>query len=333
VLESQRERFLEKLGATIVSDADNRLTYSFSGISHDVHKEFPMVVIAEVSSYCNLVCMGCPYKDLSREHGFMDFDLFRKVVDEVAPYGVRSWFHFMGEPLMHPRIFDMIDYAVDAGLGYFGLSTNGLLLDDHNIERLLDSGLQRLEISIDSLDPELFALLRPGGNPNRILKNAHRYFERKYERGDFYPITSVSRRDMMENQHERDAFLQHWNGVLEEPDFVLGLKWISWGGHEGLDSATYQLPATRLPCPKLWDTLLVLQDGTVVTCPPKWDAQAVMGNVTNSSIRDIWAGREYVTLRERHLTDDLEGEPVCENCTDWWVSLGMVTYENLSTTS
>jgi len=100
----------------------------------------------------------------------MEFDLFKKIINEVSQYQVRSWFHFMGKPLMHPQIFEFINYAMQQGLPYFGMSSNGLMLNKDVIEKILASKIYRFEISLDSLDPELLRNLQPGGNPNTIIK-------------------------------------------------------------------------------------------------------------------------------------------------------------------
>jgi MoaA/NifB/PqqE/SkfB family radical SAM enzyme len=276
--------------------------------------------------------MGCPQSDLTRKRGFMEVDVFKRVVDEAVAFDSRTWLHFMGEPLMHPHIFEMIEYAADRGLGYFGISTNGLLLSDENIDRVLDSPLQRFEISLDAIDPGLFAVLRPGGSPERIIENAHEFFRRKYARNQNHPITSVSTRIMKQNAAHVREFAEYWNAILQPPDFILGIGWNSWGGHEGLEQATYEVTGPRVPCLKLWTTAFVLSDGMVVTCDPMWNGQVPMGNVNESSLQQIWTGDVYTERRRAHLEGRYEELAVCDNCTDWYRETSEETHRNLSST-
>ena len=321
---------LESLPADRIRETEDRVYFSTGKKHHEVHKEFPQILLIETSSFCNLVCMGCPQKDLSRKRGFIDVDVFKRVVDEAAEYDTRTWFHFMGEPLMHPHIFEMVAYAAEKGLPYFGMSTNGLLLSEENIERVLDSGLQRFEISLDAIDPELFALLRPGGSPERIIENAHEFFRRKYARNQEHPITSVSTRIMKENAAQTREFADYWNSILQPPDFILAIGWNSWGGHEGLEQATYEVSGPRVPCLKLWTTAFVLSDGMLVTCDPMWDGQVPMGYVTESSVEEIWNGEIYWERRQAHLDGRYQELAVCDGCTDWWRETSEETHRNLS---
>jgi radical SAM protein with 4Fe4S-binding SPASM domain len=327
-MNDQLHALLTSLDADDIRESDDRVYFEAFGKQRDVHKDFPLVLIVESSSYCNLVCVGCPHKDLTRRRGFIKWDLFTKIIDEAARYDVRTWLHFMGEPLMHPQIFDMIDYATQKNLSYFGMSTNGILLTERNRGRILDSGLTRFEISVDSLDPDLLGLLRPGGSPETIIANAHAFFEEKYARGRTHPVTSVSMRQMQENAHEVDSFVAHWKEILQPPDFVLAIAWNSWGGKEGVEHARYQAPSWRVPCLKLWNMAMVLQDGRMVTCDAMYDGQVVMGDVNEQSIHEIYNGETYRAMRQCHLDGRAADLDICNGCSDWYREL--VLHDNLT---
>jgi len=324
------EELFAALGATDFEADNERLKFNVGAKKQELNSDFPLVVIVETTSCCNLICSGCPQSEISRRRGFMDKGLFEKIIDELAGHYTRTWFHFMGEPLMNPTIFELLDYARQRDLPYYGMSTNAVLLTDENIEKILDSGLKRFEISLDSLDPTLLSQMRPGADPNSIIKNAHRFFELKYARGQEWPITSVSVREMKANAHEAAEFAAHWQPILREPDFVLSIRYNSWGGNQGLEQATYDVPADRKPCLKLWNTLFVLVDGQVVTCDPMFDAQVVMGDVTKASIKEVWDGDAYQQLRRKHLDGAYAGVPVCETCTDWCREIDASQHKNLT---
>jgi len=109
----------------------------------------------------------------------------------------------------------------------------------------------------------------------------------------------VAVRELQENAHEIEKFIAYWNKILKKPDFVMSILYDSWGGHENQEHSTWSVPDKRLPCLKLWNTLIILTDGRVITCEGRWDAQRVIGDIKISSIREIWHNNEYNADRQK----------------------------------
>lgn len=78
------------------------------------------------------------------------------------------------------------------------------------------------------------------------------------------------------------------------------------------------MPETQLLCLKLWNIMIILADDRVVTCNSKGDAQLVMGDVHNSTIKEIYNGNEYQQVRQRHLDGEAKEVIVCGDCVDWY---------------
>lgn len=331
-MDQQLVRLLKVLNAREIRETEDAVYFKIGERQQEIYKGFPLVVQVETSSYCNMVCLGCPQKDMTRSRGFMDPELFEKIVDELGNYRSRVWLHYMGEPLMHPKIFDLIEYA-SGKLSYFGMSSNGILLTRDMIERILDSELQRFEISLDSLDLGLLDKLRPGGNPKNIIENAHEFFRIKYKRGQKYPITSINYRELRENLHETEKFGAHWKKILKEPDFVLAFPYERFGGHESAEHAAYTIAAERQPCLKLWNKALILSDGRLITCDAMFNGQMVMGDARTASIREIWNSPEYYKVRQKHI-DGLANElKICSECDSWYREVGPKDFRNLTSTT
>lgn len=325
----QLAQLLDVLEAKEISEKDQMVHFKVGDREHKLREDFPAVIQVETSSFCNLVCLGCPQKDMTRPRGFMKPDLFKKIVDELSQYKTRVWLHYMGEPLMHPKIFDLIEYASEK-LPYFGMASNAMILTKNRIEKILDSGLKRFEISIDSLDPDLLDELRPGGNPEMILHNAHEFFRIKYERGQQYPVTSINYRELKENIHETEAFAAHWKNILQEPDFVLAFPYERFGGHEAAEHATYTIAASRKPCLKLFNKVLILSDGRLVTCDAMFNGQVVMGDTNTDSIAEIWKSPAYYEMRQKHIDGKAEEIAICKGCDSWYREVGPKDFKNLT---
>lgn len=110
----------------------------------------------ELTNACNFSCVYCPINKMTRRKGFMEFNLAKHIIDEVAETQVYHSvaFHIMGEPLLHPHIIDLTEYASQKGLKVH-LVTNGAFLEK-KIDGLLDAGVARITISLETPSEESF---------------------------------------------------------------------------------------------------------------------------------------------------------------------------------
>ncbi len=115
----------------------------------------------ELTNFCNFSCTFCPDGVMTRKRGFMDVGLARSVLDQIAEMDLarKVTFHVMGEPLMHPRLLEIIDHAHLRGLK-IGLTTNGALLTESMIRELAVRDLHQIDISLQTPDEESFLATR-----------------------------------------------------------------------------------------------------------------------------------------------------------------------------
>ncbi len=128
---------------------------------------YPVDIIVEVTRYCNLKCIMCPYPNLKRSKGHMEFATFKKIVDETARenQNARIWLAIMGEPLiLGEKVATYIQYAKEQGVREVCLNTNAVFLTDKIADKLLSSGLDKLLVSIDAMTAEAYDKIRVGGN-------------------------------------------------------------------------------------------------------------------------------------------------------------------------
>lgn len=155
---------------------------------------YPKMVFIEPTTRCNLKCTHCGrtyWKDRSKIRD-MEFETFAKLVAELKELGVPAiTIQGLGEPLMHKRIFDMIDCAQQAGL-YSRFNTNLTLLSDENAERLVRSGHSEVAVSIESIDPETFADIRRGTTLDVVLGNLEKLCNTKKRLNSETPLIRVS---------------------------------------------------------------------------------------------------------------------------------------------
>ena len=117
----------------------------------------PMTISIEPTTACNLRCPECPsgLRAFSRPTGNLKQDFFRKTIDELHKQLIYLIFYFQGEPYINPGFLDMVKYAKDKGI-YTITSTNGHFLNDDNAKKTIESGLDRMIISVDGTTQETY---------------------------------------------------------------------------------------------------------------------------------------------------------------------------------
>ncbi len=277
-------------------------------------RPFPQRVHVELTNYCNQRCRYCPRQEFTRPLGFMERALFERVANECAAHGARMWLHFLGEPLLHRQVTDFCRYAKSAGIVEVGLSTNAVSLHGALAERVLDSGLDRLECSLDANDARTYLAMRGRDHFERVCANVAEFLSLKRARGARRPIVSLQVLLTPETRSALPGILERWRPLLDEPDFVMAIEPITFGGHVPIAT---ELPGERPPCRWLFEALIVLQDGTVVACGTDWDAHAPLGNARDESLAAIWTSPEMHRRRAAHLAGRFSDAPLCGACTDW----------------
>ena len=120
--------------------------------------KFPLQrVHIELTNVCNFDCTFCPKQEMTRHYEYMDFDKVCSIIDEIAEYNMaeKITFHVMGEPFMHPRFFEILDYAAQLGVKT-GITTNGTYLDEDQAIKLEKVTASQVNISLQTPDEESY---------------------------------------------------------------------------------------------------------------------------------------------------------------------------------
>ncbi|MCX7734596.1 MAG: radical SAM protein [bacterium] len=141
---------------------------------------YPIKITVDPTSYCNLRCPLCPTGrgDISRTKGFMSFDTFKKIIDELKDFIFVVDLFNWGEPFLNKQIFDFISYAHSKRIKT-RVSTNLNFFKDDFALKLIESGLDELVVSIDGASEETYSRYRIGGNFAKVMNNLERIVETK----------------------------------------------------------------------------------------------------------------------------------------------------------
>src|SRR5919107_661907 len=134
---------------------------------------YPISVSIEPTTSCNLRCPECPsgLRAFTRPTGMLKKDFFRRTIDNIYKELTYLIFYFQGEPYLNPDFLEMVKYASDKGI-YTATSTNAHYLTDENARKTVESGLDRLIISIDGTTQETYQQYRVGGQLHKVIQGA-----------------------------------------------------------------------------------------------------------------------------------------------------------------
>lgn len=168
----------------------------------DVLLAFPSIYYLGVSSVCDIRCPYCPRQYYTDEvdAGLMSLDDFAKVVDYLA-YAEIAYLFGIGEPFLHPGLFDFIKTARPTGVK-LSTNTHGMSLKPDVCEKILDSGLDEIAISFDGANSKTFEFLRTGAKFKTVVDNIIKLQEMKRHQGTDLPelqfATVISRHNVRE---------------------------------------------------------------------------------------------------------------------------------------
>lgn len=161
-------------GSTVLVDApagDSRAHPPAGIIVRDTNPPLQRVYV-EPTSRCNLKCTTCIRNAWSEEYADLPWPLYESLIEglRAAPHLQRVSFWGYGEPLMHPRIADMVAHAKGLGVKT-QLVTNGMLLDDAMADSLIEAGIDSIVVSLDGPDAESYGDVRFGADFERVVSN------------------------------------------------------------------------------------------------------------------------------------------------------------------
>jgi sulfatase maturation enzyme AslB (radical SAM superfamily) len=281
------------------------------------HPHFPERITLELTNACNLSCVFCPRKVMSKHIGFLDVELAGKLIDEMAdhlPVSVVPFFR--GEPLLHPQWAEILDNLKQKGIGPIQITSNATLLDEKAAQQLIDMQVDFISFSLDTLNNEKYESARRGAKYRQVTENIDTLLSLKKKSNSRYPEIQVSAIDIPEYQADMDDFITFWETRVDRVRIYIEH---SKDGHPGSISSSLPAFETRQPCHKVFTDMVVLWDGEVALCNHDWtrDKGPQIGNVSFGSIEAVWQSERYRSIRAMHLKSDVTEETLCQHCDHW----------------
>lgn len=276
-------------------------------------EDFPIHLDIEITNYCNLVCTMCPRTVRIKQGTFgkllhMDFELFKKLIEEGATNGVSSVkFNYLGEPLMHPNIVEMVKYCKDKGIIDVIFNTNGMLLNEEMSRNLLEAGIDGLFISFDSINKEEFESIRVGAKYEKVIENVKKFYEIRNSQEKYWKTQIRISKVLFPEEKEKDilAFIEMWKDTVDAVGFGSLMD-------VGKNKDVPYNPNYR--CDQPWQRLFVGTDGIAFPCCSDYNTDYVVGNIYEHTLKEIWQGEPYRRLREAHAKGKYNEIEICKKC-------------------
>jgi radical SAM protein with 4Fe4S-binding SPASM domain len=324
--------FLSKLNGKRILNAAKLLSsyYVSKVMKKPVHWGMPTIVEIEPTTSCNLRCPQCPsgLREFSRETGMLDLTLYKKIIDEISPELVYVILYFQGEPFLNKSFLEFVKYAAQKNI-YTATSSNAHYFTDEMAKATVESGLDRLIISIDGTSQETYSKYRVGGDLEKVIEGTKKLLKWKKELNRSTPHIIWQFIAFKHNEHQIPELkkLAKEIGVNE-----LGIKTAQIYDYQTSDNfipdnnnlsrykknadGTFQIKNKLLNhCWRMWRGSVITWDGLVVPCCFDKDATHRFGDVSKQTFTEVWQSNQYNNFRQAVLRSRKEID-ICTNCSE-----------------
>lgn len=322
---------LSKLNSRKVLNAIRLFSsYQWSRIRKSpLHRGMPMVMEIEPTTSCNLRCPQCPsgLREFSRNTGMLNLPLYQKVIDELKDDLVYLILYFQGEPFLNKSFLEFVKYAAQRNI-YTATSSNAHYFTDEMARATVESGLDRLIISIDGITQESYEQYRIGGNLDKVIEGTRNMVKWKRELKSKTPHLIWQFIAFKHNEHQIPELKRMAKEIGVDELGIKTAQIYDYKTSEGFipdneslsryrkTETGYEIKNSLLnQCWRMWRGSVVTWDGLVVPCCFDKDATHRFGDVSQESFEQVWKGEAYQRFRQAILKSRNEID-ICTNCTE-----------------
>jgi len=280
--------------------------------------DFPIHIDIEIDNYCNFACTFCPIgqKDNELNEYYrtikkLDEAKVYEILDEAKKIGVKSiQFSFINEPLANKNIFKYIKYAKKLNFPDIFFVSNGYLLNEKNAQKILDSGITKIQFSLDAFSEETYKERRlknyKPANYNKTLKNILNFLEMKTKTKSKFPLVRLSFIELETNKHEFLKFKKFWENKVDSIHYQKLVDYTKKNAEsKKVSENSCNMPMFRLA---------IKSDGNVKPCCVGFGEKINLGNVYNDTLLSIWKSKDMRDLQKIHLEKKAYKNKVCDTC-------------------
>jgi len=284
-------------------------------------RNFPLLLDVEITNACNLDCLMCYRQIMTRRVGFMDKEVFQKIINEAASYKPGIRFIRYGEPLLHKDIFSFIRFVKERSL-IAHMTTNGLLMDEKAIDNILASGLDSIIFSFQGAGKKEYEKIRNNNSYDTLRAAIINLKSRRDKNGLDRPFIQITTTFLDETEKERKGFIKEWQEVSDKVDYwytsllrLSNVKRIK----PLLARQRVKEVADQGKCIEVMTKLSVNWNGDVTACCGDYDGALVLANIGKNSLKEIWDSQKLTSIRKALIEGNRNSIPFCSLCTTKFV--------------
>jgi len=290
----------------------------------------PFSVSIEPTTSCNLRCPECPsgLRKFSRNTGMLSLEMYNKIANQIGDYLMYMILYFQGEPYLNPSFFEIVKDAKKRKI-YTATSTNAHFLTDENCKKTIESGLDKLIISLDGIGQETYSSYRIGGRYQRVVEGIENMVKWKKQLKSKTPHIVVQFIVFRTNEHQIEEVkdLCDKMGIDELQlksaqvyEYENGNPLIptksKYSRYRELKDGTWEIKNDFLnKCYRMSVSCVITWDGMVVPCCFDKDAIYQMGDLKKDSFDTVWKNKTYQEFRTKVFTQR-KSIDICRNCTE-----------------
>jgi radical SAM protein with 4Fe4S-binding SPASM domain len=289
----------------------------------------PFALSIEPTTSCNLRCPECPsgLRSLTRPTGMLDIHLYKQIIDQFEPFLTFLILYFQGEPYLNPDFFNLIQYASQRNI-YTTTSTNAHFLNDKNAQQTIKSGLDKIIISIDGTDQEVYETYRVGGTYDKVIEGIQNLVYWRNRLNKKNPVIVLQFLVFKSNQHQI-PHIKRLSKQLKADRLLLKTAQINnmqkgsslipdlpkYSRYKKVNGQFVVKNMLHYQCWRMWSSCVITWDGKVVPCCFDKDADYVLGDLKKSNFSEIWSNNDVTNFRNIILRSRKEMD-MCRNCTN-----------------
>ena len=258
----------------------------------------------------------------------MEYDFYKKTLDEIGDKLVYLYFYFQGEPYLHPKFLELVKYAAQKKI-YTVTSTNAHFLTERKAKETVESGLDRILISIDGTTQETYEQYRIGGSLEKVIEGTKNLVKAKRDAGSQTPHIIFQFLVVKPNEHQIEEVKKLAAEIgVDEVKLKTAQVYEYKNGNDLIptidkysryakgEDGSYQIKNELLNhCWKLWHSCVITWDGRIVPCCFDKDAQHKLRDLKNKPFHEVWHSKEYINFRSQILSSR-KNIDICANCSE-----------------
>ena len=286
-------------------------------LASEIPLQTPYCLFIDPSSACNFKCKFCMNQKIEQPK-IMSLDLFKKIIDDLEEFSnpvktVRLY--GFGEPLLNTSFCEMVRYAkASKKVLRVDTTTNASLLNEELTTKLIDSGIDRINISIESMSTSKYRDFTQNRYVTfeKIVEEISRLYKMKTNTTIFVKING----DYLD-EDEKQQFLNTFSSISDGCDLEHTMN--CWRDFEGVEAnqnvGIYGQPLKEvIVCPYVFYSFFVHADGEVSSCFLDWNRKLIIGSAKDESIKSLWQSASFSQFRRLMISKERKRHAVCRDC-------------------